>query len=166
MPIVTAPPTTQRPILIRGGGVVTMDPKLGDLKQADIHIRDGVIAEIGANLTVRDAEVIDASAMIVMPGFIDGHRHLWEGQLRNALPTEDLNEYFMLVNKGFALAYSPDDAYLGTLASALGALDAGVTTMFDWSHIHATPAHTEATIAALRESGLRTLFAFGPPPDF
>jgi cytosine/adenosine deaminase-related metal-dependent hydrolase len=30
---------------------------------------------------VRDAEIIDASAMIVMPGFVDGHRHLWEGAL-------------------------------------------------------------------------------------
>jgi 5-methylthioadenosine/S-adenosylhomocysteine deaminase len=166
MPIVTPSSLVGRPLLIRGGGVITMDPKVGDLQRADIHVRDDVIVEIGANLTVQDAEVIDASAMIVMPGFVDGHRHLWEGALRNALPTEDLNEYFMIVNKGFALAFSPEDAYLGTLASALGALDVGITTVFDWAHIQATPAHTEATIAALRESGLRTLFAFGPPPEF
>jgi 5-methylthioadenosine/S-adenosylhomocysteine deaminase len=158
--------STGRSLLIRGGGVITMDAQLGDLQQADIHIRDGLIVQIGNGLEVQDAEVLDASAMIVMPGFVDGHRHLWEGSIRNSLPTEDLNEYFMLVNKTFAPAFSPEDAYIGTLISSLGALDAGITTVFDWSHIQTTPEHTDATLAALRESGIRALFAFGPPPDF
>jgi 5-methylthioadenosine/S-adenosylhomocysteine deaminase len=152
-----------RPILIRGAGVITMDAEVGDLQRADIHVRNGKIAEIGVQLEVQDAELIDAGAMIAMPGFIDSHRHMWEGVIRNALPTEDLNGYFARVNQGFATVYTPDDAYLGTIASALGALDAGITTVFDWSHIQTTPAHTEATIAALRESGQRAVFGFGMP---
>ncbi|MDB5875037.1 MAG: amidohydrolase [Ramlibacter sp.] len=152
-----------RSMVIRGAAVITMDGELGDLQQADIHILDGVIKQIGPSLQVQDAETIDASAMIAMPGFIDGHRHLWEGVIRNTLPTEDLAAYFRLVNKSFATGYGPEDAYLGTLVSALGALDSGTTTVFDWSHIQTTPAHTEATIAALRESGLRSVFGFGMP---
>ena len=154
-----------RSTLIRGCGIITMDAALGDLTTGDIHIRDGIIVEIGPDLDVADAEVIDASDMIAMPGFIDGHRHLWEGVIRNALPTEDLDGYFTRVNQGFARAYTPDDVYFGTLVSALGALDAGITTVFDWAHIQTTPDHTAAAIAGLRESGLRTVFGFGPPGD-
>lgn len=150
-------------VLIRGCGIITMDPALGDLVVGDIHIRDGIIVEIGRSLDVPDAEVIEASNMIAMPGFIDGHRHLWEGVVRNALPVEDLDGYFQRVNQGFAPVYTPDDVYLGTLASAVGALDAGITTVFDWAHIQTTPDHTSAAIAALRESGLRTVFGYGPP---
>jgi cytosine/adenosine deaminase-related metal-dependent hydrolase len=140
-----------------------MDPSIGDKQTADVHIRDGVIVEIGEDLDAGDAEVIDASAMIVMPGFVDAHRHVWEGVIRNALPTEDLNEYFMLVNWGFGRIFSPDDAYLGTLVGALGALDAGITTIVDWSHIQTTPDHTQAVIAAHREARVRAVFCYGPP---
>lgn len=156
-------PARGRSLVIRGGGIITMDAVLGDLPTGDIHIRDGVIVEIGVDLSVPDAEVIDASNMIVMPGFIDGHRHLWEGVVRNSLPNANLDDYMRSINHGFARVYTPEDAYLGTLVSALGALDSGVTTVFDWAHIQTTPDHTSATIDALRESGLRTVFGFGPP---
>lgn len=152
-----------RPLLIKGAGVITMDPAVGDLQTADIHVRGGIIVEIGQNLEVADAEVIEAGNMIAMPGFVDAHRHVWEGVIRNSLPTEDLNEYFVSVNWGLGRVFSPDDAYLGTLVGALGALDAGITTVVDWSHVQTTPEHTQAVIAALRESGMRAVFAYGPP---
>jgi 5-methylthioadenosine/S-adenosylhomocysteine deaminase len=152
-----------RSLLIRGGGVISMDARIGDLPSGDVHIRDGVIVDVARHLDVPDAEIIDASSMVVMPGFIDGHRHLWEGTIRNSLPNGDLGEYTEVVIGAFAPAFEPGDAYLGNLVSALGALDAGVTTILDWSHIQTTPDHTAATIAALRESGIRAVFLFGPP---
>ncbi len=51
----------------------------------------------------------------------------------------------------------------GNLISALGAIDAGVTSLLDWSHIQNTPEHTDAAIQALQESGLRCVFAYGTP---
>src|SRR5271170_3098574 len=138
---------TSRPLLIRGAGVITLDPALEEFERADILIRGGAIAAIAPTLDVPDAELIDAHAMIAMPGFVDGHRHLWEGLIRGTLPTEDLQDYLRLVNNGFARAYTPDDVYLGTLVSALGALDAGITTVFDWSHVQTTPDHTSAAVA-------------------
>lgn len=156
-----------RSTLIRGGAVISMDDHVGDLPSGDVHIRDGVIVDVAPQLDVPDAEVIDAGSMVVLPGFVDGHRHLWEGTIRNSLPNGDLADYTRVVMGAFAPAFEPDDAYLGTLVSALGSLDAGVTTVLDWSHIQTTPDHTAATIAALRESGIRAVFAFGPPgsPD-
>jgi len=163
MSIIKQEAAVARSLLIRGGGVITMDPKVGDLQSGDILIRDGVIQDVAPDIAADDAQVIDAGSMIVTPGFIDGHRHLWEGVIRNTLPTEDLEGYLRLVNNGFAQVYTPEDAYIGTLVSALGALDAGVTTVFDWAHIQTTPEHTRATLQALRDSGLRAVFGFGPP---
>lgn len=155
--------SSQRSILIRGCGIITMDDALGDLASGDILVRDGIIAAVEPHIEAADAEVIKASNMIAMPGFIDGHRHLWQGIARNALPTGNLMEYFHRVNHGFAKAFTADDVYVGTLLSALGALDAGITTVFDWAHIQSTPDHTSAAITALRDAGLRTVFGYGPP---
>lgn len=163
MSIITNNHSSSKPLLIRGGGIVTMDETLGDFEQADILIEGGIIKEIDTQINIENAEIIDASTMIVMPGFIDGHRHLWESNIRGALPTENLDDYFKIVNQGFAPAYTADDAYLGTLVGALGALESGITTVFDWSHIQTSREHTDATIAALRESGLRCVFGFGMP---
>jgi cytosine/adenosine deaminase-related metal-dependent hydrolase len=158
----TSERNSDRAVLLKGGGVITMDTQLGDMPVGDVLIRNGRIEAVQRNLMAADAEVIDASQMIVMPGFIDGHRHLWESVLRNTLPTEDLNGYFQMINGAFGPVYTPEDAYIGILAGALGALDAGITTVFDWSHIQTTPDHTRAAINALRTSGIRAVFGFGP----
>lgn len=155
--------TPGRPLLIRGGGIVSLDASTSDLLQGDLLIENGKIVAIAPSIPVEDAEIVDASAMIVMPGFVDGHRHLWEGLIRHTLPTEDLQGYLRLVNGGWGPAHCSEDAYLGTYVSALNALDAGITTVFDWSHIQSSPDHTAATIQALRDSGLRTVFGFGMP---
>ena len=114
-----------------------------------------------------DAEVIDASGMIVMPGFVDTHRHIWEGLLRNIgtdVPLEGRTSYISFVLHKLAPAFRPG----GRLrrqpgVSALGAIDAGITTLLDWSHIQGSPAHTDAVIQALKDSGLRGVFAYGFP---
>ena len=91
--------------------------------------------------------------MIVMPGFVDTHRHIWEGLLRNIgtdVPLEGRSSYISFVLHKLAPAFRPEDAYIGDLVSALGAIDAGITTLLDWSHIQGSPAHTDAVIQALR----------------
>jgi cytosine/adenosine deaminase-related metal-dependent hydrolase len=74
-------------ILLKGGCVLTLDPDIGNYRTADVLIEGSKITSIGPRLKVSDAEVIDASDMIVMPGFIDTHRHIWEGILKNIAPT-------------------------------------------------------------------------------
>jgi 5-methylthioadenosine/S-adenosylhomocysteine deaminase len=150
-----------RPLLIKGGCVLTLDRAIGDFEEADVLIERGKIAAVRPNLAVADAEVIDAGRMIVAPGFVDTHRHMWEGILRNVLPDGSLDDYIATVQKIFGANYSPDDVYAGNYLSALGAIDSGVTCVLDWSHIHNTPAHTDAAIKALMDSGARAVFAYG-----
>ena len=152
--------------LIRGGTVLSLDPNVGDFTTADVLIERGEIVQIGPGLVAAEAEVIDASGMIVMPGFVDSHRHIWEGLLRNIgtdVPLEGRSGYISFVLHKLAPAFRPEDAYIGDLISALGAIDAGITTLLDWSHIQGSPAHTDAVIQALRDSGLRAVFAYGFP---
>jgi 5-methylthioadenosine/S-adenosylhomocysteine deaminase len=153
--------------LIKGGMVLTMDPAIGDLPVGDVLVDGDEIVEVGPALTVgEDVEVIDATGMIVMPGFIDTHRHIWEGVLRNIgtdVPLEGRTSYISFVLHKLAPAFRPEDAYLGDLVSALGAIDAGITTLLDWSHIQGSPAHTDAVVQALEDSGMRAVFAYGFP---
>ena len=152
--------------LIKGGLVLSMDPAIGDLPRGDVLIDGDRIVEVGRDLTATDAEVIDATGMIVMPGFVDTHRHIWEGLLRNIgtdVPLEGRSSYISHVLHKLAPAFRPEDAYIGDLVSALGAIDAGITTLLDWSHIQGSPAHTDAVVQALNDSGLRAVFAYGFP---
>ena len=152
--------------LIQGGTVLSLDPSVGDLIEGDVLIEGDTIVEVGPHLEAADAEVIDASGMIVMPGFVDSHRHIWEGLLRNIgtdVPLEGRTSYISFVLHKLAPAFRPEDAYVGNLVSALGAIDAGITTLLDWSHIQGSPAHTDAVIQALEDSGLRAVFAYGFP---
>lgn len=152
--------------LIKGGIVLTLDPSLGNFWQADVLIEGSKIMEIGPSLNVNDVEVIDASNCIVMPGFVDTHRHIWEGILRNIgtdVPLEGRKSYISFVLNKLAPAYRPEDSYIGNLVSALGAIDAGITTLLDWSHNQVNPDHTDATVKALQDSGMRAVFAYGFP---
>lgn len=148
--------------LIRNGTVVTMDD-LGIVPGCDVLIDDGAIAAIGPGLEVVDAEVIDASHAVVAPGFVDTHRHLWETAVRGVLPTCSLGGYFRTVMGGYAPVFRAEDVYAGNLVGAYEALNAGITTVVDWCHCVNTPAHADAAIAALRETGIRSMYAYGWP---
>jgi 5-methylthioadenosine/S-adenosylhomocysteine deaminase len=154
-----------RSILIKDGCVLTLDRAVGDFERADVLVEAGKISAVQANISAPNAEVIDASRMIVMPGFVDTHRHMWQGILRNVLPDGSLDDYRAVVQRTFGAKYTPDDVYAGDLFSALGAIDSGVTCVLDWSHIHNTPDHTDAAIKALADSGVRAVFAYGNPQN-
>ncbi|MET7951095.1 amidohydrolase family protein [Micromonospora sp. NPDC005324] len=151
--------------LIRGGIVVSVDPAIGDLPSGDVLIEDERIVAVAPHLDGVDAEVIDATGMIVMPGLIDTHRHMWQSSLRQIAVDWTLSDYFERVIGGFSPVFTPEDVHIGTHFGALEALDSGVTTIFDWSHILNTPEHADAAVAALRESGIRAVFGHSIPTD-
>lgn len=160
-PAAAAAPTRPR-LLIRGGYILTMDATLGDLR-GDILVDNGKIAAIGKNLAAGGAEIVDAADAIVIPGFIDSHRHTRESQLRQISVDWTLFEYLRNLFGQFGMNYRPEDVYAGTLIGRLAALDGGITTMLDWSHIMNTPQHADAAVQALRDAGARSVFAMGWP---
>jgi cytosine/adenosine deaminase-related metal-dependent hydrolase len=150
-------------VIIRNGSVVTMDEDLGVLARADVHVVDGEIVAVAPDLEVGGAEEIDATHAVVAPGFVDTHRHLWETVMRGTLSTCSLGGYFGRVMGQFAPTFTAEDLYAGNLLGAYEALNAGVTTVVDWCNCCNTPEHADAAIAALRETGIRSMFGYGWP---
>ena len=70
-------------LIIRSGYVVTMDPELGDLPDGDVLVTGGRIAAVGAGLGAGGARELDARGMIVAPGLVNTHWHMWNTLLRS-----------------------------------------------------------------------------------
>jgi cytosine/adenosine deaminase-related metal-dependent hydrolase len=148
-------------LLLRDGIVLTLDDAVGDFAKADVLVERGKIVAVGPNLHA-GGQVVDCSGKILIPGFVDTHRHMWQGLLRSIGPDDLLLDYLQSILMGFALRLTPEEVYLGDLIAALSAMNAGVTTVLDWSHINTTPAHSDAVVQALKDSGIRAVYGYGP----
>ena len=144
--------------LVRGGSVVSMDPEIGTLDRADVHVRDGRIVAVGAGLHAPGAEVVDASHMIVMPGLIDSHFHMWSTVGRNFV--SEGFEYFP-AKWATSAVYQPEDFYRSVTLGLVECVAAGITTVHNWSHNTRSPAHADAELAAHRDGLVRARYAYG-----
>src|SRR5258705_320616 len=144
--------------LIKNGALITVDPLRGVLPRADVHVRDGRIEAIGPDLQVAGAEIIDATDMIVMPGFVDTHHHMWSALGRNFV--RDGLGYFQ-AKAATSNLYQEDDFYNSVMLGLVEMASAGITTVHNWSHNTRTPAHADAELRAHRESMLRARYAYG-----
>jgi cytosine/adenosine deaminase-related metal-dependent hydrolase len=158
--------TRARPTLIRGATILTMDAQ-GDLAQGDLLVSGDTIADIAPRIEVgADVQTVDATGCILIPGLINAHMHTWQTALRGLAANWTLLEYFQKMHAGLATVFTPDDLHIATRVGALNQLNCGTTTLVDWCHNNPTPAHNDAAIDGLLQSGLRAAFFHGTPkPD-
>ena len=149
--------------LFAGGTVYSGDPEIGVIEGGDVLVENGRIVAVGHKLTDPDADFVDCRGMIVMPGLVDTHRHTWQTALRQVGAEWTLGDYIALMIGGFAPTFRPDDVRVGNLLGALEAIDSGVTTLMDWSHITNSPEHANAAVAGLRDSRIRAVYGYGSP---
>ena len=124
-------------ILLKGGIVLTLDRTLGDFETADVLIEGAKIAAVGRNLKA-EAQTIDASNTIVMPGFVDTHHHQYETILRSILPDGLLNgpkSYVSDIQGIYTPVYRPEDARISELVASLSQINAGVSMGVDTSQV-------------------------------
>jgi cytosine/adenosine deaminase-related metal-dependent hydrolase len=148
-------------LLLRGGHVLSLDAGIGELPQGDVLVEDGRIAAVGERLPDADAELVDVTGHVVMPGFVDTHRHTWQTPFRGVCADWTLEDYFRGIRQSISPRCSAEDVYAGNYVGALEALDAGVTTILDFSHCNNTPQHADAALQGLRDAGIRALFGYG-----
>jgi 5-methylthioadenosine/S-adenosylhomocysteine deaminase len=148
---------------IRGAQVVTMDETLGDFPTADILLEEGAILAVGRSLDAAGAETIDAAGMIALPGIIDAHTCLWQTVLRGYVPDLWPGAYY---SKFLPLRsrYTPDDNFNAAWIGAWEMLSYGTTTVVDYCHDIRSPAFAPASLAALKETGIRHLFQYSFMP--
>jgi cytosine/adenosine deaminase-related metal-dependent hydrolase len=145
--------------VVRNAYVMSMDSKIGDLPRGDILVRNGTIMVVGTGIPAPGVEVIDGRNMIALPGFVETHFHLWNSFLRGVVGDGDMDYFPVMTRIGPDI--TPEIAYRSVRLGIAEALDSGLTTIHDWSHNLSTPAHADAEIRALRESGVRARFSYG-----
>jgi cytosine/adenosine deaminase-related metal-dependent hydrolase len=175
----------KRRILLRGGVVLSLDPRVGDFEKGDVLIDGKTIAQVAPNITVSDAEIVDCSGTIVMPGFITTHHHQYETLQRSIIPDGllagawPLESYGSVVQNIWTVGrlvdpdnpnnviwdlgrvpYDPEDCYIAELVTCLSQISEGVTCGTDTSQANHTPAHTDALIKGLMDSGQRMVFDY------
>jgi len=148
----------RRRILLRGGVVLSLDPRVGDFEKADVLIDGKLIADIRPNISAPDAEVVDCSGAIVMPGFITTHHHQYEtlqrsvigdGILAGAWPMETYGSVVQNIWTAGRIAsptspntfiwdlgrvpYDPEDCYISELVACLSEISEGITCGTDIS---------------------------------
>lgn len=134
--------------LIRGGWVLSLGAKTPNYNDADVLIEDDKVIEVGPDLRSRGANIVDATNSIVMPGFVDSHRHAARSLFKNLGSAAPVSREH----------YEPDDVYAATLVGLWGSVEAGITTMVDWADISEDPAFAEAALQAHSDVGVRTVF--------
>jgi cytosine/adenosine deaminase-related metal-dependent hydrolase len=100
-----------------------------------------------------------------MPGFIDTHWHLWNTIQKNMLSKGI--EYFPL-KAALVQHYTTEDFYRSNRLALAEAVNGGFTTVNNFAHNTRTPAHVDAELRAMAESGLRGRYSYGwidPIPD-
>src|SRR5262247_2711661 len=180
----------QRRILLRGGVVLSLDPRVSDFEKADVLIDGKRIAEVGPTVSAGDAEIVDCTGTIVMPGFIHTHHHQYEtlqrsiipdGLLRGEWPQESYGSVVQNIWTAGRIAdpanpnnviwdlgrspYDPEDCYISELVACLSEISEGITTGTDTSQSSHTPEHTDAMIKGLMDSGRRMVYASSPGID-
>ncbi len=146
-----------RKMLIKGAQIVTMDERLGDFASADILIEDGAITAVGPSLAAAGAETLDAANMIALPGIVDAHTCLWQTVLRGSVPDLWAGTYGTKLLP-WRRGYTAEDNYNSAYVGAFEALSYGTTTIVDYCHNIHGPGYADASIKALRETGIRHLF--------
>jgi cytosine/adenosine deaminase-related metal-dependent hydrolase len=154
--------TDDRPKVLRGGTVITMDGSGTVLDRGDVLIVADRIEAVGLDLEVPEGTVeIDATDGIVMPGMIDTHRHMWQTAMRGYGADWTLTQYFVFYYLNHGKLFRPQDIAVGNRLAAIEAIDAGVTTCLDWSHGLQTLDHADAAVDALRSVPGRFVLAYG-----
>ncbi|WP_426418234.1 amidohydrolase family protein [Bradyrhizobium genosp. A] len=153
--------------LIQSATIISMDDHIGDLRAGDVLVENGRIAEVRPGIELgsgaAETEIVDGRGRIVIPGLINAHMHTWQTALRGYAANWTLLEYFRRMHAGLATLFAPDDIYIATLVGALNQINCGATTLVDWCHNNPTPAHTDAAVRGLIESGIRAAFFHGSP---
>ena len=147
--------------VIANAYVMTMDETLGDIAGGSVHVKNGDIVAVGKDVK-GGGQRIDGTGMIVMPGLIDTHWHMWNTLYRSFSGDKPEEGYFPTVAR-FGQQMTPDDIFQSTRLSAAEAINSGTTHVHSWCHNVRSTAHAEADVRALTEIGIRARHSCGWP---
>lgn len=149
--------------LIRNACILSMDPALGDIAKGDVLIRNGEIVQVGKIEQAPGAQVIDAAGMILIPGLVDAHWHMWNSLARNRAPSAGEPMFKTMAN--LSSRFTAQLSWLGVRQSLALAINSGITTANNWAHNIRDPKFADAEWLAMQQSGLRGRLWYGYAQD-
>lgn len=147
-------------MLISHGSVVTMDPSSRVLDSGFVRIQDGVITDVSdVPLKPADGEdQIDASGMVVLPGLVNTHTHMFQTLLRAVYDELPLADYLGYVYR-CGLELTEEDCRRAAVLGSVEALRSGVTTVVDHHFLNRGNELANGTLRGMQETGVRTVLA-------
>ncbi|MCU0249166.1 MAG: 5'-deoxyadenosine deaminase [Vicinamibacterales bacterium] len=139
-------------LLIRGGTVLTMNDRL-DIVDGDVLVRDGRIEAVGRIDAGRHDTVLDASAALVMPGFIQTHIHLCQTLFRGAADDLALIDWLRTRIWPMEAAHTPASLRASARLAVCELLSSGTTSVLTMETVH----DTEAVFEEVAASGMRAV---------
>ncbi|WP_143960659.1 amidohydrolase family protein [Litoribacter populi] len=150
-----------RNFLIINAHIISMDKSIGNLKVGDVLIENGQISRIGERLTSEnEVEVIDAKGMVLLPGFVETHWHVWTGLFRSMSVKPPGKGYFE-TQQEVGPHFTPEDMKVACELAGAEAIDSGITTLHNWCHNVRSFEHAVASLEGLETSGIRARYSFG-----
>ncbi len=163
-------------LILRGAShLVTMDSNRRVLRNADLVIRDGVIAEVGPE-NADGLPVVDVSGCLVTPGLVNTHHHLYQ-TLTRAVPAGQNALLFGWLQALYRIwaKFTPDHFFTSAQVGMAELALSGCTLTSDHLYLYPNGARLDDTIHAAAETGLRFqptrgamsigVSAGGLPPD-
>lgn len=150
--------------VLAGGVPLTWDEPSGATgRPRDVLIEGGKIAAVAEGIRAADADVVDVGGMIVVPGLVDTHTHLWQSVLRGAASGAWGDEYFARLPP-LARYLTPKDLRAALYLGALELLNNGVTCVLDYEYALVSRDLGAAAVDGLREAGIRAVLACDMKP--
>lgn len=137
--------------------LVTMAADRRELAGASVLIDNGVIAAVGADLAVPPgAEVIEGAGLIVTPGLVNTHHHLFQ-TLTRAVPGGQDALLFGWLRRLYPIwaRFRPEDFVLAAQVGLAELALSGCTMTADHQYLFPNGARLDDTIHAARDLGLR-----------
>lgn len=152
-------------ILIHGGSVATIDDQKNIYNQGYVLIEDDTILEVNsgeplANLLKAD-QVIDASQMVVMPGMVNAHTHLFQTFIRGLADDQPLLDWLKTAIWPISKTLSPDEVYLAAMVGFIENIRGGATSIIDHQYIHTDPKNDDSVCEAAEVAGIRLMLSRG-----
>ncbi len=144
-------------ILIRGAShVLTMDDEGTEPQGTDILIEDGQIAAIGHNIDGLGAEIVEGSGLLVTPGLVNTHHHLYQ-TLTRAVPGAQDAMLFGWLQTLYPIwaRFGPDEMRVSAMIGLAELALSGCTLSLDHLYLYPNGARLDDTIDAAREIGVR-----------
>ncbi|NLF10474.1 MAG: 8-oxoguanine deaminase [Anaerolineaceae bacterium] len=138
--------------------LVTMDDARRRIAGGGLYIEDNVIRQVGptAELPLAADRVLDAAGMVVLPGLVNCHHHLYQS-LTRALPAAQDAELFDWLQTLYPVwaGLTGEAVYVSALTALSEMVLSGCTTAADHLYLYPNDSRIDDEIRAARQVGVR-----------